>query len=76
MNIAVTEEEENLFPSFAYSSFLRFTSFLSSPHVRSTAASTINPRFRWDKALVLLQLKEDNNRLRDGFVTRLLHAFG
>lgn len=70
MNIAVTEEEKNLFPSFAYSSsFLRFTS-LSFPHERS-----INPRFRWDKA-VLIQLKgEDNNRLRDGFVTRL-HALG
>lgn len=61
MNIAVTEEEKNL--------FLRFTS-LSFPHERS-----INPRFRWDKA-VLIQLKgEDNNRLRDGFVTRL-HALG
>lgn len=66
MNIAVTEEE-NLFPSFAYSSFLRFTG-LSFAHKRS--ASTINPRFRWDKAVVI-QLKEDNNRFRDGFVTSL-----
>lgn len=68
MNIAVTEEE-NLFPSFAYSSFLRFTG-LSFAHKRS--ASTINPRFRWDKAVLILQLKEDNNNiLRDGFVTSL-----
>lgn len=65
MNIAV-----NLFPSFAYS-FLRFTDL----NFDKRSASRINPRFRWDKA-VLLQLKEeDNNRLRDGFVTRL-HALG
>lgn len=64
MNIAV-----NLFPSLAYS-FLRFTDL----NFDKRSASRINPRFRWDKA-VLLQLKEDNNRLRDGFVTRL-HALG
>lgn len=54
MNIAL-REEENLLLSIPHSflEFLRFTSF------KKKSASTINPRFRWDKAF-FSQLKGDN----------------
>lgn len=49
MNIAA-REEENLLPSFPHSilEFLRFTSL----SFKKKSASTINPRCRWDKALL------------------------
>jgi|APAra0007618407_1042631.scaffolds.fasta_scaffold08913_3 hypothetical protein len=57
MNIAVREEEENLLLSFSSYSFLGFLRF-SSLDFNKKSASTVNPRFRWDK--VFFQIKGEN----------------
>lgn len=55
MNITV-REIENLLLSFSYS-FLGFLSF-SSLSFNKKSASTVNPKFRWDKAFI--QIKREN----------------